>query len=188
MYEGIPPRGSSDGAEFAPILSDAGRILQFVRHQTESLQRRAYSEGRAAGFARAQVESAAHVLIAQRKARSFVEDSEQHIIELALSIVARVAAKLDEASVVAALLADALNTSVAEHELRVSVRHVAVTAVRTMLARWQQAHPKAVVQVLIDPQLQPFVCVIESEKGRVELSLRGKLEEIRAELNRRAAG
>ena len=184
MHEGVPPRATSDGAEFALILNDAGRVLKSVRHQTESLQRRAYREGRAAGFARAQIESAGHVLIAQRKARAFVEAAEQHIIGLAISIVARIAPRLGEADLVAALLAEALNTIATERELRVSVRHGAVTATRTMLARWQQAHPKAVVQVLVDPRLEPFGCVIESELGRIELGLFSKLEAVRAELTR----
>ena len=183
MHEGGPPRATSDGVEFAPILTDAGRVLQSVRHQTESLQRRAYKEGRAAGFARAQVESAAHVLIAQRKARAFVEAAkEQHIIGLAISIVARIAPKLGEAGLVAALLAEALSTLGGQRELRVRVRHAAVTATRTMLAQWQQAHPEAMVQVLVDPELEPFGCVIESAQGRIELGLYRRLEAIRAEL------
>jgi len=130
------------------------------------------------------VESAAHVLIAQRKARAFVEAAkEQHIIGLAISIVARIAPKLGEAGVVAALLAEALSTLGGQRELRVSVRHAAVTATRTMLAQWQQAHPQATVQVLIDPELEPFGCVVESEQGRIELGLHGRLEAIRAELS-----
>ena len=183
MHEGVPPRATSDGVEFAPILTDAGRVLQSVRHQMESLQRHAYREGRAAGFARAQVESAAHVLIAQRKARAFVEAAkERHIIGLAISIVARIAPKLGESGLVAALLAEALSTLGGQRELRVSVRHGAVTATRILLAQWQQAHPEATVQVLVDPELEPFGCVIESAQGRVELGLHRQLELLRAEL------
>jgi flagellar biosynthesis/type III secretory pathway protein FliH len=123
------------------------------------------------------------VLIAQRKARAFVEAAkEQHIIGLAISIVTRIAPKLGEAGLVAALLAEALGTLGGQRELRVRVRHAAVTATRTMLAQWQQAHPEAMVQVLVDPGLEPFGCVIESEQGRIELSLQRRLEAIRAEL------
>jgi flagellar biosynthesis/type III secretory pathway protein FliH len=182
MYEGVPSRASSDGVEFAPILNEAGRILRSVKQQAESLQRRAYRDGRAAGFARAQTESAEHMLAAQRKARAFVEDSERHIIGLAISIVARIAPTLGEGDLVATMLAETLNTVIAERELRVSVRYGAVTATRAMLARWQQSHPLAIVQVLVDPRLDPFACVIESEQGRVELSLYSRLEAIRLEL------
>jgi flagellar biosynthesis/type III secretory pathway protein FliH len=124
------------------------------------------------------------VLIAQRKARAFVEAAkEQHIIGLAISIVARIAPKLGEAGLVAALLAEALSTLGGQRELRVSVRHAAVTATRTMLAQWQQAHPEAMVQVLVDPELEPFDCVIESEQGRIELGLQRRLEAIKAQLS-----
>jgi flagellar biosynthesis/type III secretory pathway protein FliH len=123
------------------------------------------------------------VLIAQRKARAFVEAAkEQHIIGLALSIVARIAPKLGEAGLVAALLAEALSTLGGQRELRISVRQGAVTATRSMLAQWQQAHPEAMVQVLVDPELEPFGCVIESAQGRIELGLYRRLEAIRAEL------
>ena len=184
MQEAVPPRARSHVAEFTPILTDARRILQAVRLQSESLQRSAYSVGRAAGFARAQLESARHVLVAQRKARQFVEASEEHIVGLAVSIVERIATRLGEGNLVAALLAEALDTVAEERELRVRVRHSAVMATRTMLARWQQAHRRTVVQVLIDPQLEPFGCVIESEKGRIELGLRRQLEGVRQELTR----
>jgi flagellar biosynthesis/type III secretory pathway protein FliH len=182
MHERVPQRASSEGAEFAPILYEARRVLQSVRQQIESLQRRAYKDGRAAGFARAQIESAEHVLTAQRKARAFVEDSELHIVGLAISIVAGIAPRLGEGSLVAAMLAEALNTMVAERELRVSVTHDAVTATRAMLAGWQQAHPTTMVLVLVDPRLSPFDCVIEAAQGRVELSLHSQLEAVRAEL------
>jgi flagellar biosynthesis/type III secretory pathway protein FliH len=52
-----------------------------------------------------------------------------------------------------------------------------------MLAQWQQAHPEAIVQVLVDPELEPFGCVIESEQGRIELGLQRRLEAIKAELS-----
>jgi flagellar biosynthesis/type III secretory pathway protein FliH len=38
------------------------------------------------------------------------------------------------------------------------------------------------VQVLVDPELEPFGCVIESAQGRIELGLYRRLEAIRAEL------
>jgi flagellar biosynthesis/type III secretory pathway protein FliH len=123
------------------------------------------------------------VLVAQRKARAFVEAAkEQHIIGLAIVIVTRIAPKLGEARLVAALLAEALSTLGGQREIRVSVRHAAVTATRAMLAQWQQAHPEAMVQVLVDPELEPFGCVIESEQGRIELGLHKQLEAVRAEL------
>jgi flagellar biosynthesis/type III secretory pathway protein FliH len=124
------------------------------------------------------------VLVAQRKARAFVEAAkEQHIIGLAIVIVTRIAPKLGEARLVAALLAEALSTLGGQREIRVSVRHAAVTATRAMLAQWQQAHPEAMVQVLVDPELEPFGCVIESEQGRIELGLHKQLEAVRAELS-----
>jgi flagellar biosynthesis/type III secretory pathway protein FliH len=52
-----------------------------------------------------------------------------------------------------------------------------------MLARWQAEHPHVVVQVLVDPQLEPFGCVVESELGRIELGLTKQLATMREEVS-----
>jgi len=132
-------------------------------------------DGHAAGFARAQAETVKQVLEAQLKAREFADASGQHIVSMALASVERMASKLGPATVVTALLTDALDTIKTERELRVRVSQSAIKATRAMLARWQGEHPQTVVQVLVDPQLEPFGCEIESELGRIELGLRKQL-------------
>ena len=173
--EGIRTRVSSDIARLTQLLADATRILRSLRQQAQSLQRRAYMDGHAAGFARAQAETVKQVLEAQLKAREFADASGQHIVSMALASVERMASKLGPATVVTALLTDALDTIKTERELRVRVSQSAIKATRAMLARWQGEHPQTVVQVLVDPQLEPFGCEIESELGRIELGLRKQL-------------
>jgi flagellar biosynthesis/type III secretory pathway protein FliH len=185
--EGIRTRVSSDIARLTQLLADATRILRSLRQQAQSLQRRAYMDGHAAGFARAQAETVRQVLEAQLKAREFADASGQHIVSMALASVERMASRLGPATVVTALLTDALNTIKTERELRVRVSQSAVKATRAMLARWQVEHPQTVVQVLVDPQLEPFGCEIESELGRIELGLRKQLVATGEELTGAAA-
>jgi flagellar assembly protein FliH len=173
------PREWSEIAGLTRTLADATGILSSLQQQAQSLQRRAYMDGHAAGFARAQAETARQALDAQLKAREFVDASGQHIVSMALASVERMASRLGPATVVTALLTEALDAIKTERELRVSVSQSAVKATRTMLARWQVEHPQTVVQVLVDPQLEPFGCKIESELGRIELGLRKQFESIR---------
>src|SRR5579864_9182093 len=157
--------------------------LKSLQQQTQSLQRRAYMDGHAAGFARAQAETVRQALEAQVRAREFIDASTQQIVSMALACVERMASKLGPANVVTALLTDALDEIKAERNLRVNVSQGAAKATRAMLARWQGEHPQAVVQVLVDPQLEPFGCEIESELGRIELGLRKQLEATRKKLS-----
>ena len=147
------------------------------------LQRRAYMDGHAAGFARAQAETVRQALEAQVKAREFVDAAEQQIVSVALACVQRVASTLGPATVVKAMLVDALKAIKTERQLQVSVSQSAAKATRAMLARWQQEHPHVVVEVMVDGKFEPFGCEIESELGRIELGLRKQLQDLSAEMS-----
>ena len=154
-----------------------------LQQQAQSLQRRAYMDGHAAGFARAQAETVRQAMEAQLKAREFVDASTQQIVGMALACVERMASRLGPATVVTALLTEALDEIKTGRQLRVNVSHSAAKATRAMLARWQGEHPQTVVQVLVDPHLEPFGCQIESELGRIDLGLRKQLEATREKLS-----
>lgn len=185
--ERIPTQAWSDITGLTRILADATGILSSLRQQAQQLQRRAYMDGHAAGFARAQAETVRQALEAQVKAREFVDAAGRHVVSMALASVQRMASTLGPATMVTALLTDALDTIKTARHLRVNVSQSAVKATRAMLARWQSERPYIEVEVLVDPQLEPFGCVIESELGRIELGLRKRLEAIREELSTEAS-
>jgi type III secretion protein L len=166
------------------LLSEAARILQSAKRQAELLQRRAYFDGRAAGLANAQSEAVKHVLEAQRQARELVAASELRIVELAVSIVARIAPRLDQGELVAALAAEGLAAIQEERHVCVRISSAAEKATRAMLDRWQLAHPEVeTIDMVIDPSLDPMACVIETELGRLEVGLPVQLETVRTVLN-----
>lgn len=176
----IPRRAWADVRELTGLLKDAGRIRETAQQQAEALRRRAYSEGRAQGIAHAQAQAVKHVLEAQREARAFVAGNQDRIINLATSILARIAPSFDEGKLVAALAAESLRSIYEEEHLRVRVSIEAEAATRAMLDQWQRAHPEVeMVQVEPDAQLEPFSCVIESELGRIEVGLKAQLETLK---------
>src|SRR5207302_3674166 len=68
--------------------------------------------------------------------------SESRIVELAVAIVARIAPRLDQGDLISALIADALAAIHEERHVVVRVNGTAEKATRTMLDRWQCAHPE----------------------------------------------
>ena len=180
----IPRRAWGDVTQLNNLLSEASRILQSAKRQAELLQRRAYFDGRAAGLAHAQSEAIKHVLEAQRQARELVAASELRIVELAVSIVARIAPRLDQGELVAALAAEGLAAIQEERHVCVRISSAAEKATRAMLDRWQLAHPEVeTIDMVIDPSLDPMACVIETELGRIEVGLPVQLEAVRTALN-----
>jgi type III secretion protein L len=179
----IPRRAWAQVSELDGLLSEAGRVLQTAKRQAELLQRRAYFDGRAAGVAHAQSEAIKHVLEAQKQARELLAASESRIVELAVSIVARIAPRLDQGELVAALAAEGLAALREERHVSVRISSAAEKCTRAMLDRWQAAHPEIeTVELLVDPQLDPMACVVETELGRIEVGLSAQLESIRTTL------
>jgi type III secretion protein L len=180
----IPRRAWAEVTQLNNLLSEAARILQSAKRQAELLQRRAYFDGRAAGLAHAQSEAVKHVLEAQKQARDLVAASELRIVELAVSIVARIAPRLGQGELVAALAAEGLAAIQEERHVCVRISSAAEKATRAMLDRWQLAHPEVeTIDMVIDPSLDPMVCVIETELGRIEVGLPVQLETVRTALN-----
>ena len=184
----IPRRAWGDVTQLNNLLSEAERILASAKKQSELLQRRAYFDGRAAGLANAQSEAVKHIIEAQKQARELIEASELRIVELAVSIVARIAPRLDQGELVAALAAEGLAAIQEERHVSVRVNGAAEKAIRAMLDRWQLAHPEVeTVDMVIDATLDPLVCVIETELGRIEVGLPVQLETISTGLRAIAA-
>jgi len=179
----IPRRAWAEVNDLNGLLSEAGRVLQTAKRQAELLQRRAYFDGRAAGVAHAQSEAIKHVLEAQKQARDLVAASELRIVELAVSIVTRIAPRLDQGELLAALAAEAMAAIRDERHICVRTSSAAEKSTRAMLERWQAAHPEIeTVELVIDPQLDPMACVVETELGRIEVGLPAQLEAIRTTL------
>jgi flagellar biosynthesis/type III secretory pathway protein FliH len=179
----IPRRAWAQVSELNGLLSEAGRILQTAKRQAELLQRRAYFDGRAAGVAHAQAEAVKHILEAQKQARELVAASELRIVELAISIVARIVPRLDQGELVAALAAEGLAAIQEERHICVRISSGAEKSTRAMLDRWQATHPEVeTVELVIDPQLDLMACVVETELGRIEVGLSAQLEAVRTTL------
>jgi flagellar biosynthesis/type III secretory pathway protein FliH len=184
----IARRSWSDVKDLTQLLLDATNLLQVAKQEAQSLRDQACEEGYAAGMAQARAESVRHVLEAQQAARDLADASEERIVALAVAIVGRIAPRLGEPAVVSALAAEALSTLRAERHVRVYVSVQSLEAVRAMLEQWHRSRPDIeTVQVSINPEQEPFGCVVESELGRIEAGLSGQLASLNEALTAIAA-
>ncbi len=179
----IPRRAWADTSDMSRLLYEAGTIVRDAERRAEEVIEQARVEGYSQGLAQAQSLMAQHLLDAQRQAHTFLEASQQRIVALAVAIVERIAPALGEPQVVAALVEEALSTLQAEKYLRIRVTAPAADATQEMLEHWRSEHPQVeTAQILVDPHLAPFTCVVESELGRIEAGLSAQLDAIRAKL------
>ena len=176
----IPRRAWAQVNQLNGLLTEATRVLQTSKRQSEQLQRRAYFDGRAAGAAHAQAEAVKHLLDAQKQARDLVAASELRIVELAVSIVARILPRLDQSEVVTALATEALAAIRDERHITIRIGSAAEKAIRAMLHRWRSAHPEVeAVDLVVDASLDSMACIVETELGRIEVGLSAQLEAVR---------
>jgi type III secretion protein L len=179
----IPRRAWADTSEMSRLLFEAGNIVRDAERRADEVIEQARAEGYAQGLARAESLMAQHLLDAQRQAHEFLGASQQRVVALAVAILERIAPTLGEPEVVAALVEEALSTLQAEKYLRIRVTAPAADATREMLENWRSEHPQVeTAQILVDPHLAPFTCVVESELGRIEAGLSAQLDAIRAKL------
>jgi len=179
----IPRRAWADTSEMSRLLFEAGNIVRDAERRADEVIEKARTEGYAQGLAQAQSLMAQHLLDAQKQAHEFLEASQQRIVALAVAILERIAPALGEPQLVAALVEEALSTLQAEKYLRIRVTASAADATQEMLEHWRSEHPQVeMAQILVDPHLAPFTCVVESELGRIEAGLSAQLDAIRAKL------
>jgi len=176
-----PTETFPDIAGLGRALAEANSIVEYLQQHAQELQRRAYLDGYAAGYECAQAEIVSHGLDAHTKSREFVDSAQQHIVSMAVASLEIVASRLGSATMVTAMLTDALEGIKTERQLKISVSRGAAKATREMLARWQGEHPGIDVRVMVDPTLEPFGCEVESELGRLTMGLRKHTEVLREE-------
>ena len=184
----IPRCAWSEVTELTNVLREARDVLARAQAAASTIREQAYAEGLAAGTARAQALSARYLVEAQQAALEFVQSSQQRIVTLSLAILAHIAPRLGQGELVPALVLEALNAAATDQHLRVYVAPEAVAATQAVLEQWQREHGRIdPPEVVADPNLEAFGCVVESELGRIEAGLMSQLENVREGLATAAA-
>jgi type III secretion protein L len=173
----------NDLADARALLDRAEACYRKAGEDATELAARARADGFAAGRAEGLRDIAATLVRVQRDSAALLAREQSRIVDLAVAIVARIAPKLDAATLVPALIAEAVREVSAEQFLQVRVHPGAYAAVEADLDGIRKSMPGvADVQVIADATLDPLGCVLASEAGKVEAGVGEQLAAIRAAL------
>jgi type III secretion protein L len=173
----------NDLADARALLDRAEACYRKAGEDATELAARARADGFAAGRAEGLRDIAATLVRVQRDSAALLAREQSRIVDLAVAIVARIAPKLDAATLVPALIAEAVREVSAEQFLQVRVHPDAYAAVEADLDGIRKSMPGvADVQVIADATLDPLGCVLASEAGKVEAGVGEQLAAIRAAL------
>ena len=195
-----PPNDAGMGAVEARIRADfEKRLTEETRRSFESGRERGRQEGRQAEH---EAQAAAHAAIEQERARQaaqliesfsqererFLHDVEHEVVELALSVAARILRR--EAQMDPLLLTGAVRVALGQLSGSTQVRLRVPSA---ELDLWNEAIallPNLAVKptVLAGDEMRLGDCVIETELGTVDLGIRSQLGEIERGFFDRAGG
>ncbi|GGX75311.1 FliH/SctL family protein [Saccharospirillum salsuginis] len=158
------------------ILREAESVWQDARHEADALRRRAFDEGRQAGWDQALAETLDTLTDAQHQAQAFAEQSDRRVLQLAAELVRKILPRLSTQDIVDDLLLQALNAMNAGRYIQVRVHpdHRALVE-QTLARRGGGPGPAESVTVVTDPTLDRYDCRVESELGRIEAGFHQQL-------------
>jgi type III secretion protein L len=156
---------------------------QEVDEQVAMARAQGIQEGRVEGLA----QMAGELLRVQAEARAFLSRDGARIAELACAVVARIAPRLENMNLVAAMASEAVREMQAEHYLQVRVHPAAFVRTEAETQAMRESHPGLTqIQVIADAELDPFGCVLISESGKIEAGLDEQLASLRLALRKAA--
>jgi type III secretion protein L len=154
-------------------LADA--LREERRQGFEAERRRGFAVGSREGL----VQCAEQIVQVEAKAARYIEALDDKLVRLAIEVVRRVAPRVGAGQIVPDLVEQALKEVRAERFLVVRVHPDNHASVTRRVEELKQAYPMIeFIDVLPDPQLDSFACVLESEAGLVRADLSVQLDAI----------
>lgn len=143
----------------------------------ESEQRRGYQ----AGLEAARLEQAGNMIEIISQTVDYFAKVEAQLVDLVLEAVRRIANDFDDREKVIKVVANSLAIVRNQRQVTVKVHPSQVPVVRDQLASLKQAFPVIDnLEIVADGTLAEDACTIESDIGRVEASMAGQIEALRA--------
>jgi type III secretion protein L len=163
----------------------AERLRKEGQQALEEAKRRGFEEGRREGVANC-AERLAQV---EAQAARYIGSLDEKIVRLAVDIVRKIAPRIGAQPIVTELAEHALKEVRAERFLVAKVHPDHHASVARQLEEFKQAYPMIdFVDVLADPELSLFDCVLESEAGVVRADLEVQLDAIERAMRQTIAG
>jgi type III secretion system HrpE/YscL family protein len=192
----ITPAAAVVKAQDMAVLEDARAVLEQCEAVTEQVRQegeRAYAEQRARGFEhgveQGYAQCARQLADTEAAAARYLAALDSKLVALVIAVVKKLAPKIGAERFVADLIAQAIKEAKSERFLLVKVHPDNRECVARRLAEMKQGQPMVeFFDVVADPQLDGFSCVLESEAGVVKAGLNAQLQVIEEAMQRSLAG
>lgn len=169
----------------AQAREKAGEILAAAEARAEALREEGYAEG----LRRGKESASRYMLGIVTQSRAQLEENEERMVALVISVLRRILGDMDEKEVVVRMVRTAMAVVGRQNEVKVMVAPEKVETVKASLHRILQPYPRITsVEVAADPGLTGGNCVLETRMGRVEASLESQLQTLTGALADLAPG
>lgn len=174
----IPAAAWTPLSEAQRIVEEANALLRQAEREREQIfaqaRREGLSEGREAGL-----RECAHALQALVQARAVAtEELRRRAAEVAIGVVKHIAPAIGAERLVASLVAEAMQKLVFEPQLLVRIHPDVVAQARSEVAALGAAACPD-IEIIGDPNLDRFDCIIESAGGIVRAGFDEQLQQAR---------
>ncbi|ARU59431.1 MAG: hypothetical protein MI864_01790 [Pseudomonadales bacterium] len=175
----IPKDAQEPLAHFEAMVHQANSLWERACSEAEVLKKKAVQDGREEGKQQVREELVNLLLEAQQAARSHLDHSDSVIIELAGAIVEKILPSIPTDLVMKDILGSALRSMQADRYLRVLVHPDSIAIVEQKIQEWRNSRGLCEsLEVVSEPGLDPFACIVESELGVVQAGASEQLSEI----------
>jgi flagellar biosynthesis/type III secretory pathway protein FliH len=174
----VPASAWSSLDEAQSMVDQANALLRQVQTDVARVREQARVEGQQEGREMGMRDFAAalHALTEARAAAT--EDVRRRAGDIAIGVVRHIAPAIGAERLVASLVAEAMQKLVFEPHLLVRVHTDAVEAARAEVAALGAAAAPD-TEIIGDPELDPFDCIIESAGGMVRAGFNEQLDQAR---------
>ncbi|MGB9919143.1 MAG: FliH/SctL family protein [Moorellales bacterium] len=176
-------------AQLARAREEAEALLRRAEARKAEIERTAFEQGYRKGYAQALEEARREAEALRSQARAVLEEArrrreemiaaaEPEVVELALEVARQVVHRqlAVEPQTVVSVVREALRRLRGRRQLVICLNPEDVATVRAELARLQEEiGTDASLHLLVDPEISPGGCRVESEAGQVDATLEGQL-------------
>ncbi len=163
------------------LLDECASLSERLREEGRQAHELARQRGLEQGIREGLAQCAQQLAATEIEAARYLGALDQRIVAMVVEVVRRIAPRIGAQQIVPELAAQAIKEVRAERFLVVKVHPDNREQVERRIGEVKQSYPMIeFIQVLADPHLGPFDCVLESEAGLVRADLETQLDAIEA--------
>lgn len=161
----------------ADAVSQRDSIIQAAQSAYQAETKRGYKEG----WDAAKLEQSAHMIDIISQTIDYFAKVEVQMVDLVMDAVKRIASDFDDREKVLKVVRNSLSLVRNQKFITVKVNPSQMFAIESSVKDLMEAYPAIEhIDIASDPGISDDACIIESDIGRIEASMEGQIEALRA--------